>query len=158
MILIKFERSSIPLGPYSLLAHFPIGRERLTTQALVRHLLSASTPFTYGYISFQVGMTAAVRRDGRVNLAPKVYDYIDYKPNPIGAEVVLLEKVWNFASLPRSPVSTPLPFRTCSRSKGSRWRSYGIYYPHCEDPEYATGSRNFSSACSTTEARSSAPI
>lgn len=36
MILINFNKASLPLGPDSVLAHFPSGRYRLTTQALVR--------------------------------------------------------------------------------------------------------------------------
>jgi hypothetical protein len=37
MIQITFERTSLPLGPYIMMAYFPRGRERLTTQAVVRH-------------------------------------------------------------------------------------------------------------------------
>lgn len=37
MIQITFERTSIPLGPYIMMAYFPRGRQRLTTQAVVRH-------------------------------------------------------------------------------------------------------------------------
>jgi hypothetical protein len=35
MIHISFDRATIPDGPYSMLAHFPTGRPRLTTQAVV---------------------------------------------------------------------------------------------------------------------------
>lgn len=35
MILIVFERKSLPLGPHLMLAHFPRGRPRLATQAVV---------------------------------------------------------------------------------------------------------------------------
>jgi hypothetical protein len=36
MIQITFERTSLPLGPYTMMAYFPRGREKLTTQAVVR--------------------------------------------------------------------------------------------------------------------------
>jgi hypothetical protein len=38
MILITFDKKSLPLGPHSMLAHFPRGRPRLATQAVVRLL------------------------------------------------------------------------------------------------------------------------
>ncbi|KAH7930716.1 hypothetical protein BV22DRAFT_1028166 [Leucogyrophana mollusca] len=74
MIQINFERASLPLGPYCMVAHFPRGRPRLTTQALV-------------------GMTATVRSAPMKIDVPKVYGYKDVMPNDIGAEVVLLEKI-----------------------------------------------------------------
>ncbi|TFK43677.1 hypothetical protein BDQ12DRAFT_675376 [Crucibulum laeve] len=75
MLLITFDPASLPMGPRVMLAHFPRGRSRLTTQALV-------------------GMTDTVSKykPGKIYV-PKVYAYIDYLPNDIGAEVVLLEKV-----------------------------------------------------------------
>ncbi|KAF9006526.1 hypothetical protein BDQ17DRAFT_1302895 [Cyathus striatus] len=72
MILITFDPTSLPMGPRSMLAHFPRGRPRLTTQALV-------------------GMTDTVTMF-KIR-TPKIYAYIDSMPNDIGAEVVLLEKV-----------------------------------------------------------------
>ncbi|TFK71766.1 hypothetical protein BDN72DRAFT_408329 [Pluteus cervinus] len=73
MILITFERASVPSGPHVMLAHFPKGRKGLTTQALV-------------------GMTATIREIGTIG-APQIYAYMDYLPNPVGAEVVLMEKI-----------------------------------------------------------------
>ncbi|KIM91140.1 hypothetical protein PILCRDRAFT_811640 [Piloderma croceum F 1598] len=35
MILITFDKKSLPLGPHTMLAHFPRGRLRLATQAVV---------------------------------------------------------------------------------------------------------------------------
>ncbi|KDQ64348.1 hypothetical protein JAAARDRAFT_201700 [Jaapia argillacea MUCL 33604] len=73
MILITFKPKTVPLGPASMLAHFPRGRPRLATQALVG-------------MSNRLNETAFIR-------VPKIYDYIDYAPNQIGPEVVLMEKV-----------------------------------------------------------------
>ncbi|KAG1815629.1 uncharacterized protein BJ212DRAFT_1481397 [Suillus subaureus] len=74
MIQITFERTSLPLGPYTMMAYFPRGRERLTTQAVL-------------------GMMAAVRNSSLKIEVPKIYGYQDLLPNDIGAEVVLMEKV-----------------------------------------------------------------
>ncbi|KAI0265795.1 hypothetical protein BC834DRAFT_843290 [Gloeopeniophorella convolvens] len=71
MILITFDPESVPLGPYSMVAHFPRGRPTYTTKALV-------------------GMTQVVRDHAQI-IAPKIYGYYDNIPNPINAEVVLLE-------------------------------------------------------------------
>ncbi|KAJ6628897.1 hypothetical protein B0H10DRAFT_103513 [Mycena sp. CBHHK59/15] len=72
MILIEFDPASLPLlGVNAMLAHFPQGRPHLTTQALVK-------------------MTASLR--DKVNV-PRVYAHCSILPNPIGADVVLLEKV-----------------------------------------------------------------
>ncbi|KAI0306829.1 hypothetical protein B0F90DRAFT_1665211 [Multifurca ochricompacta] len=71
MILITFDPNSVPLGPHSMLAHFPRGRPTYTTKALV-------------------GMTQIVRDHAQI-IAPKIYGYYDNVPNPINAEVVLLE-------------------------------------------------------------------
>lgn len=74
MIQITFERTSLPLGPYTMMAYFPRGRERLTTQAVL-------------------GMMAAVRNSSLNIEVPKIYGYQDLLPDDIGAEVVLMEKV-----------------------------------------------------------------
>lgn len=74
MIQITFERASLPLGPYTMMAYFPRGRERLTTQAVL-------------------GMMAAVRNSSLKIEVPKIYGYQDLLPNDIGAEVVLMEKI-----------------------------------------------------------------
>ncbi|KAH9030919.1 hypothetical protein EDB85DRAFT_2146439 [Lactarius pseudohatsudake] len=71
MILITFDPESVPLGPHSMLAHFPRGRPTYTTKALV-------------------GMTQIIRDHAQI-IAPKIYGYYDNVPNPINAEVVLLE-------------------------------------------------------------------
>ncbi|KAH9983072.1 hypothetical protein BJV74DRAFT_887125 [Russula compacta] len=71
MILITFDPRSVPLGPHSMLAHFPRGRPTYTTKALV-------------------GMTQVARDHAQI-IAPKIYGYYDNVPNPINAEVVLLE-------------------------------------------------------------------
>ncbi|KAG2155003.1 uncharacterized protein EDB93DRAFT_1266218 [Suillus bovinus] len=73
MIQITFERTSIPLGPYIMMAYFPRGRQRLTTQAVL-------------------GMMAAVRNSSLKIEVPKIYGYMDLLPNDVGAEVVLMEK------------------------------------------------------------------
>jgi hypothetical protein len=41
----------------------------------------------------QVGMTQIIRDHAQI-IAPKIYGYYDNVPNPINAEVVLLELVW----------------------------------------------------------------
>lgn len=74
MIQITFERTSLPLGPYTMMAYFPRGREKLTTQAVL-------------------GMMAAVRNSSSKIEVPKIYGYHDLLPNDIGAEVVLMEKI-----------------------------------------------------------------
>ncbi|KAJ8515342.1 hypothetical protein ONZ45_g7230 [Pleurotus djamor] len=74
MIMITFDPESVPLGPRSMMAHFPRGRPHLTTQALV-------------------GMTARMRSHPLDLVVPQVYAFIDYLPNDIGAEVVLLQKI-----------------------------------------------------------------
>lgn len=74
MIQITFERTSLPLGPYIMMAYFPRGRERLTTQAVL-------------------GMMAAVRNSSLNIEVPKIYGYQDLLPDDIGAEVVLMEKI-----------------------------------------------------------------
>lgn len=47
MILITFEKKTLPLGPHLMLAHFPRGRPRLATQAVV-----CSTDISYTHILF----------------------------------------------------------------------------------------------------------
>jgi hypothetical protein len=91
MILITFDKKSLPFGPQHMLAHFPQGRPRFTTQAVVRHLCLSSHILLN--ILLQVGMTATIRASLPVINAPKVYGYRDTLPNDINAEVVLLEKV-----------------------------------------------------------------
>lgn len=54
-----------------MIAHFPCGRPTYTTKALV-------------------GMTQIARDQAQI-IAPKIYGYYDNVPNPINAEVVLLE-------------------------------------------------------------------
>ncbi|KAF8489459.1 hypothetical protein F5888DRAFT_1194376 [Russula emetica] len=71
MILVTFDPMSVPLGPHSMIAHFPRGRPTYTTKALV-------------------GMTQIARDQAQI-IAPKIYGYYDNVPNPINAEVVLLE-------------------------------------------------------------------
>ncbi|KAI0065829.1 hypothetical protein BV25DRAFT_1598435 [Artomyces pyxidatus] len=73
MILITFDPQSVPLGPHSMVAHFPHGRPSFTTKALV-------------------GMTQVVRESAQI-AAPKIYGYYDNVPNHINAEVVLLEMI-----------------------------------------------------------------
>ena len=90
MIDVAFDMSSLPLGPYHILAHFPRGRDRLTTQSVVRssHVLAGRFRLT----NSQVGMATAVRLSGMPISVPKVYAFKD-TPDGIGAEVVLFEKV-----------------------------------------------------------------
>ncbi|KAI0042256.1 hypothetical protein FA95DRAFT_1610352 [Auriscalpium vulgare] len=73
MIMITFDPQSVPLGPHCMVAHFPRGRPTFATKALV-------------------GMTQVVRESAQI-AAPKIYGYYDNVPNPINAEVVLLEMV-----------------------------------------------------------------
>lgn len=60
----------------------------------------SSQAFIYVLKSYpaQVGMTQAAR-DGAQICAPKIYGYYDNVPNPINAEVVLLEMVLLFLPL-----------------------------------------------------------
>ncbi|OAX44014.1 hypothetical protein K503DRAFT_852898 [Rhizopogon vinicolor AM-OR11-026] len=74
MIQITFERASLPLGPYTMMAYFPRGRETLTTQAVI-------------------GMMTTIRGSSSKIEVPKIYGYKDLLPNDIGAEVVLMEKI-----------------------------------------------------------------
>ncbi|KAG0709853.1 hypothetical protein DFH29DRAFT_17510 [Suillus ampliporus] len=74
MIQITFQRTSLPLGPYTMMAYFPHGRKMLTTQAVI-------------------GMMTTVRSSSSKIEVPKIYGYRDVLPNDIGAEVVLMEKV-----------------------------------------------------------------
>ncbi|KAG2156273.1 hypothetical protein DEU56DRAFT_766300 [Suillus clintonianus] len=74
MIQISFERTSLPLGPHTMMAYFPHGRKMLTTQAVI-------------------GMMTAVRSSSSRIEVPKIYGYRDLLPNDIGAEVVLMEKI-----------------------------------------------------------------
>jgi hypothetical protein len=94
MILLTFDPATVPLGPCTMLAHFPRGRPRLTTQAFVRTIFLVCS---VGVVNedVQIGMSSAVRRKNS-NLAPKVYGYKDILPNDIGAEVILLEKACDF--------------------------------------------------------------
>ncbi|KAI0921596.1 hypothetical protein AcW1_004477 [Taiwanofungus camphoratus] len=71
MIEISFEPSSVRNGPRSLLAYFPRGRPRLTTQAYV-------------------GMATMAHRAGVRVARPIIFN--EDPSNPIGAEVILLEK------------------------------------------------------------------
>lgn len=76
-----------------MIAHFPRGRPTYTTKALVRHHI----PCIYHVgdqcaICTQVGMTQIARDQAQI-IAPKIYGYYDNVPNPINAEVVLLELV-----------------------------------------------------------------
>ena len=95
MILITFDPRSVPLGPHSMLAHFPRGRPTYTTKALVRHhtpRIFAMPVNDQSTIRMQVGMTQIARDQAEI-VAPKIYGYYDNIPNPINAEVVLLELV-----------------------------------------------------------------
>ncbi|KAG1755472.1 hypothetical protein EDB19DRAFT_1901692 [Suillus lakei] len=74
MIQITFERTSLPLGPYTMMAYFPHGRKKLTTQAVI-------------------GMMTTARSSSSKIEVPKIYGYKDLLPNDIGAEVVLMEKI-----------------------------------------------------------------
>ncbi|KAF9491388.1 hypothetical protein BDN71DRAFT_1452985 [Pleurotus eryngii] len=78
MIMVEFDPESLPLGPRTMMAHFPKGRPGMTTQALI-------------------GMTATMRtirlRPQLQLVIPQVYGFKDFLPNPIGAEVVLLQKI-----------------------------------------------------------------
>lgn len=96
MIDVAFDMSSLPLGPYHILAHFPRGRVRMTTQSVVRssHVLAQRSKL----MNRQVGMAAAVRLSGMPISVPKVYAFRD-TPDGIGAEVVLFEKVWGIFNL-----------------------------------------------------------
>ena len=96
MILITFDPRSVPLGPHSMLAHFPRGRPTYTMKALVRALilrLCLCIVDDLYDVSMQVGMTQIIRDHAQI-IAPKIYGYYDNVPNPINAEVVLLELVW----------------------------------------------------------------